>query len=627
MPSPFDILVSRAISNAISPPAVPPLNNPPVWDSQPSVVFTQGTGSTYDFNNIASDPDMDSISFTLNTGAVSLPTGVTWDAGTGILTYNGSGPVATTSGHIATVSDGTDSTASSSFSIVISDQWPARWPQARGMYTISNYTNILSTTQASWTYNSDLLIYQSLYPSGSFVASVAGYISAQRTNYPNCKIVTYTIPCWSYDEADTTSGHRKVQRDVVIANSAQDEWWLKHPTSGNYLYGSNDQEDTIMTNVSDVCPVVGGETFNSAYAASWMSLFSNGNGGTDVIALTDGWYADGLDIENSFPQPVDGYLGADYDGVPDYDVDGTADASQARYREGCIDLGDEFETLATTTYGKSNWYYATNGGRDFAINVGTVSSYDWYQRLGHCRVMENANGKLRILYDSGTGEFTTGSGMAGRLWDVFIRSGLLSYAFCKTEVASGIRPYCLIDYAISQGGTGLSAGDITESGWKLQEALWAICMSTEELMYGVQINKAQSAPDIDLYIVDTGDPVGTRSLGTVSSDYQTFTPRTPDSTEDGGEWYITEFDNGFVWFNAKDPASNTAWPQATQTLSVDFPTPPSGKKGQWINKSTYTNTTHGLSAQGYASSRYDGSDATSITAGPLEGGWVHWVDI
>lgn len=623
-------IIHAKLANLIVQQAVPPLNNAPVWDSQPSVSFTYGVASTYDFNDIASDPDLDAITFSLNTGAVSLPSGVTWDSGTGILSYDGVGAVASSAGHIATVSDGTDSTVSSSFSIAISDQFPARWPQPRGAYLISNYTNVLSTAQASWSYNNDVLIYQGVWPSGATVETIDGYISAQRTNYPNCKMVPYTIPPWSYDESDTFLGHRQVQRRAIINAGAESQWYLRHPTSGNYLYGSGDQVSAVMTNVSDVCPLVGGETFITAYTAEWFTRFSSGNNGSDVVALSDGIYFDGLDIENAFPQPVDGYLGADYDGVPDYDVDGSADGSQARYRLGCIDLAEEFEDVAINQYGKPNWYVATNGGRDYAINVGTLSEYEWFGRLGHMRVMENAHGsaKFNIQYD-GAGGFVTGSGMANRFFGTFIRSALVSHAFCIPQSTSGIRPYCLIDYQILIGGVGATAGDMNEDAWILQEAIWAACMLTEELMYGVQINKQQPAPDIDLYNVDTGDPLATRSLGTLSADGQTFTPRTPDSTEDGGQWYIEEFENGYVWFNAADPDNSSAWPQPgnASTLSADLPTPPSGKKGIFIDSATYVNTTFGLSAQGYASSRYDGSDATSITAGPLEGGWVHWVDI
>lgn len=99
----------------------PPTNNPPVWDSQPAPIFVEGTASNYSLVDLTSDPDLDSVDVTLNTGAVSLPTGVTYNTSLDRLEYDGVGTVDTTTGHIATADDLTDTTDSDSFSIVIND--------------------------------------------------------------------------------------------------------------------------------------------------------------------------------------------------------------------------------------------------------------------------------------------------------------------------------------------------------------------------------------------------------------------------------------------------------------------------------------------------------------------------
>jgi len=100
-------------------PAVTTPNNPPQWDTQPGSVvqFVQGVAASFDMNDYASDPDMNPITFTMNDSEVSLPPGVTWTAGTGVLAYDGVGALDSTSGHIITVSDGVDSMASQPFDI------------------------------------------------------------------------------------------------------------------------------------------------------------------------------------------------------------------------------------------------------------------------------------------------------------------------------------------------------------------------------------------------------------------------------------------------------------------------------------------------------------------------------
>lgn len=115
------LLVDEVLSGLIVVPANPPLNDPPVWDSQPNIQFEFGTSSSYDMNDISSDPNGDTITFTMNTGTAALPTGTTWTAATGVLSYNGIGAIDNTTGHIITLNDGTDTTDSDSFAIDISD--------------------------------------------------------------------------------------------------------------------------------------------------------------------------------------------------------------------------------------------------------------------------------------------------------------------------------------------------------------------------------------------------------------------------------------------------------------------------------------------------------------------------
>ncbi len=113
-------LTSRSISGLTIFPANPPVNNnPPVWDTQPAPVFTLGTASNVELDDLTSDPDLDTVTVSLNTGAATLPTGVTWNDSLDRLEYDGVGAITTTTGHIATANDGIDTTDSDSFSVVI----------------------------------------------------------------------------------------------------------------------------------------------------------------------------------------------------------------------------------------------------------------------------------------------------------------------------------------------------------------------------------------------------------------------------------------------------------------------------------------------------------------------------
>lgn len=85
-------------------PDAPMGNQAPVWSSVPTVQFVAGVASTFSIAPYVTDPDGDDLTITLND--VPLPAGVTYDAVARELVYDGSGPVAMTTGHVLTADDG-----------------------------------------------------------------------------------------------------------------------------------------------------------------------------------------------------------------------------------------------------------------------------------------------------------------------------------------------------------------------------------------------------------------------------------------------------------------------------------------------------------------------------------------
>ena len=495
----------------------------------------------------------------------------------------------------------------------------SRWPQVRTMYTISNTQNILQT-YATWTYVSDLVVFQGIHPGTTEINTNAGYIAPNAATYPNCRLIQYTIPPYCYEIGTSTTGHRAFNRNVIEDASASASWLARDPASGTVLWGraGTDQDNAQMTNLSRTCPDVGGKNYVEAYADDFFTVYS---GGDDIVQYLSGVYFDSADYENAFPPPVIGELGSDFSGVPDYNVNSTSDDAHVDYRNGFIDLVSRFRTNDST------FVTGSNGGRDYAYSDGTLSSFSWYQAFGDFRVVENANTRFGIVGD-GAGGYDVQSNIASRGVPEIMQHSLVCYNLCLQGANNNMgRAYAILDYAIN-GGVGVGIGDYTETDWVLMEFLWAMCMSTEEVAYGVRGNtRQQCAPPPDLYIVDTGDPSTTRSLGTLAADGESFTLRTADDTSGGGTWYFTEFDNGYIWLNLTVPTASAKYLSDGANTTSNLPTPPAGKKGQTIDPTTYTNTTDSLSAQGYSSSRNDGSDVTSISARPYTGGWVSWVDV
>ena len=86
-------------------PGVNPASNlPPVWQTVPTVSFTQGVASNVSIAAYASDPNGDALAITKN--SVALPAGVTYDAAGRRFVYDGIGAVGSTGGHVLTADDG-----------------------------------------------------------------------------------------------------------------------------------------------------------------------------------------------------------------------------------------------------------------------------------------------------------------------------------------------------------------------------------------------------------------------------------------------------------------------------------------------------------------------------------------
>lgn len=82
----------------------PVANASPTWRAVPTITFTQGVPASISIAAYVSDADGDAIVITKNSAA--LPPGVTYDAASKSLVYDGVGAVGSTTGHVFTADDG-----------------------------------------------------------------------------------------------------------------------------------------------------------------------------------------------------------------------------------------------------------------------------------------------------------------------------------------------------------------------------------------------------------------------------------------------------------------------------------------------------------------------------------------
>jgi len=109
-------------NNSLPEGAGEPPNDPPVWNTTPAPTFIEGSIASYDVGQHFSDPEADTLTLTNQAGCTpSLPSGMTIDDANDELDEDGTSPVATTTGCIFGIDDGTNPRVdSSAFSIVVS---------------------------------------------------------------------------------------------------------------------------------------------------------------------------------------------------------------------------------------------------------------------------------------------------------------------------------------------------------------------------------------------------------------------------------------------------------------------------------------------------------------------------
>jgi Putative Ig domain len=91
-------------ATAASAPVVPTANLPPVWQTVPTITFTQGVAATISISAYVSDPNGDALTITKN--SVALPPGITFDSANKRFVYDGVGASGLSSGNILTADDG-----------------------------------------------------------------------------------------------------------------------------------------------------------------------------------------------------------------------------------------------------------------------------------------------------------------------------------------------------------------------------------------------------------------------------------------------------------------------------------------------------------------------------------------
>jgi hypothetical protein len=276
---------------------------PPVITHTPSPTFVQGIASTYDMTQHVSDDGVSPVVYTIN-GALAI--GLSFNSASGILDYDGIGPIGSSS-HTLTASDDVGSDTSQLFSADIVESTVVDFPRLAAyaiggqVYTPTNSAGITLAERIGTLAKNHLIIYggwRGWAYSGEDMQSICGTIKAQSTLQQQW-ILKYDDPA-VYTHGEGTYTHLHPQYKMAAENGpGGTDWCLRRPGNGGRVAIEGFERAPLINN--SVYATVDTNGYSPAY---WKGLFitaDNGDSAEDWARNIDGYsYSIGFGIKPDY---------------------------------------------------------------------------------------------------------------------------------------------------------------------------------------------------------------------------------------------------------------------------------------------------------------------------------------
>jgi len=233
-------------------------------------------------DDISSDPDLDTITHSLNTGAAPLNAGWTWTPATGVLAYDGIGAVSSSSGHIFTLDDGTDTTDSDSVSIVIATTAAMdNWPFATTIMAIASVNDRLDNHPCKGIIEAkNNFVHQGLFfGSSADRASTKARFDTLVAANPDVNIIVHIdFHLLKFDfDADGGLAKKHLTTQLWANPSDYDEYLLRDTGAGPFLTFHHEQATGLAFNWA--C----NDTIMQRVVDSWIEQYTDFDGANPVL--------------------------------------------------------------------------------------------------------------------------------------------------------------------------------------------------------------------------------------------------------------------------------------------------------------------------------------------------------
>jgi hypothetical protein len=479
-------------------------------------------------------------------------------------------------------------TASGTTSPPVTTSIYRNWPSAYLNWSQGGSTG-LTTTKKQAMAKCDVVVLREPGPAeySGQVSDLSGILAIRSS----VKLGVYIDPFFTYDNSESDSGHwRRWVWDV--ANTVTN--WRLRNSSGGVLGHMFQWVDTKCTNMAvHLAGLDGaGKRFSQALATKYREIMSTPNrlAQCSVIPWDDYAVADECRSRSDGSSVSASYAN---NGVADDKHDDTSTGGGTKYRTGLAqftaDWRTEFPGMAI--FVNLNSFKYVQGSPDTPILPLSASALyqiadvvlaenglTYRARMGNHETQNNTH-----TYPLGTPEYGSSVGSQEYWADLYVKR---AHARPDTSAVFGKQMVALYQQMACQSSTTPTAAD-----YAFARMLLAHAMAVEGLGYAGLFNGADQPFWVDELAVKVGNPISTRSMGTLTEASPcSFTVRTADYTGGSSEkFFFVDFDNArwvFRWDTVGYTAGSSNFGDGS-AVSCPLGSAGAGKRWDALNASTY----------------------------------------
>jgi hypothetical protein len=499
---------------------------------------------------------------------------------------------------------------------------PPFWPNWPIMNTTclqgSSVPTILDPAVHSVLADKDVVIFQSFYPTTARLQSRIQNLQAIKAINPRTRFFMYEImnECMKVVGAPQNNA-QEITKALIESPTEGNERWYVHRVGQPGVSGRVEAwfDPPNLLNCNMAILVAGlnslGENYAQAYWRKLSSMLVNGS--LDIRPLIDGVF---LDVAQKRAPLMFTNNGATSVTDQDYNNNGVADgradysaganAGGRFWAEGHLEVKARFETRFPGKYIIPN---AASWDFDYLDGGGAPPlplTNDPFYRRWELPLDEVSNFNLGLRFNGTTAYQFTGGGSASGWY----RGYYIMEKFLKPDADVPAIGKC----AVLMQGNGLDRDPPQASDIEFVRFTSLLPLFVERAAPCIQLGGSH-AFSLDELLVELGNPVGARVMGTLNENTLAWALRAANFSSGNARFYWTIFEKGMVLARLDSPSVGV-WPSADAAVPCPLPTAPAGKKWQRLNAATYVNPVTGRATRNQTPSINSGADVTSVSLRP-----------